>query len=187
MAPEFGCQDDDTLDVGKEFSNEAFQAEQIPASPSLSEVAGGSETGEDPFMDLYRRAVEKLSVEWPAPPPVQKSLCFGGFYLSPVQIDKKARGYSISFPVAPDTEAPDVEQRKFSITVHILGHLNVGADMLSRGGLQVREWRLYPRIETQIWDRFGKAQVETHTACCFSRLQTGALCWVWTLCRMYGP
>ncbi|RXN07737.1 Glycosyltransferase LARGE1 [Labeo rohita] len=106
MAPEFGrefcCRDDDSvsLDAGEEFSDDAFQAGQIPVSPSFSEAAGGSEAGEDPFMDLYRRAAEKLSVEWPVPPPVQKSSRFGGFYLSPVQTVVRTR-----LPLYPDCVA----------------------------------------------------------------------------------
>lgn len=54
------------------------------ASPSPSEATGGSEMMEDPFIELYRRAAAKLSEEWPAPSPIQKSLCFGGFYLPPL-------------------------------------------------------------------------------------------------------
>lgn len=48
---------------------------------------------------------------------------------------KKSRGYSLSSPVASDTDTADVGQRTFSITqgVHILGYLNGGADLLSRG------------------------------------------------------
>lgn len=45
-------------------------------------------------------------------------------------------------------------------SVHVPGHLNGVADMLSRGGPQVREWRLHPRIVAQIWDRFGRAEVD---------------------------
>lgn len=42
--------------------------------------------------------------------------------------------------------------------VHILGHLNGGANMLYRAGSQVREWRLCLRKIAQIWDRFGKTE-----------------------------
>lgn len=35
------------------------------------------------FFALYRCAAEKLEVEWPFPPPAQKSLRFGRFFLSP--------------------------------------------------------------------------------------------------------
>lgn len=41
-----------SLDAGEEFSDDTFQVGQIPASPSFSEAAGGSEAGKDPFMDL---------------------------------------------------------------------------------------------------------------------------------------
>ncbi|XP_027901587.1 uncharacterized protein LOC114162038 [Xiphophorus couchianus] len=43
---------------------------------------------------------------------------------------------------------------------HIPGHLNLGADLLSRGGPLVREWRLHPSVVVQIWRRFGKASVD---------------------------
>lgn len=78
---EFGCQKNYSvsLDAGEEFSDYTFQVEQIPASPSLSKAVRGSEMGDNPSMDLYRRAAEKLSVEWPVPPPVQKSSRFGDF------------------------------------------------------------------------------------------------------------
>lgn len=50
-------------------------------------------------------------------------------------------------------------------SVHVPGHLNGVADMLSRGGPQVREWRLHPRIVAQIWDRFGRAEVDLFCVC----------------------
>ncbi|XP_053354207.1 uncharacterized protein LOC128526406 [Clarias gariepinus] len=43
---------------------------------------------------------------------------------------------------------------------HIPGHLNLGADLLSRGGPLVREWRLHPWVVAQIWERFGRAAVD---------------------------
>ena len=43
---------------------------------------------------------------------------------------------------------------------HIPGHLNLGADLLSRGGPLVREWRLHPAVVAQIWERFGRAEVD---------------------------
>ncbi|KAL3976218.1 tctex1 domain-containing protein 2 [Sarotherodon galilaeus] len=43
---------------------------------------------------------------------------------------------------------------------HVPGHLNLGPDLLSRGGPLVREWRLHPLIVAQIWDLFGKAQID---------------------------
>lgn len=42
--------------------------------------------------------------------------------------------------------------------VHGPGQLNGGADLLSRGGPQVREWRLHPGVIAQIWEHFGKCQ-----------------------------
>ncbi|XP_066524828.1 uncharacterized protein [Hoplias malabaricus] len=43
---------------------------------------------------------------------------------------------------------------------HIPGHLNLGADLLSRGGPSAREWRISPLVAMQIWDRFGRANVD---------------------------
>lgn len=43
---------------------------------------------------------------------------------------------------------------------HVPGILNQGADLLSRGGPLVREWRLHPKVVSQIWDWFGKADVD---------------------------
>lgn len=59
---------------GEEFSGDSFQAGHITTSPSPSEVADGSEVMYDPFIDLYRRVAGKLSVEWPAPRSIQKTV-----------------------------------------------------------------------------------------------------------------
>ncbi len=44
--------------------------------------------------------------------------------------------------------------------VHIPGHLNMGADILSRQGPRPRQWRLHPEVVKQIWRVFGQAQVD---------------------------
>ncbi|XP_013878914.1 uncharacterized protein LOC106528317 [Austrofundulus limnaeus] len=44
--------------------------------------------------------------------------------------------------------------------VYFLGVLNKGADIMSRGGPQDGDWPLHKTIITQIWDRFGKAEVD---------------------------
>ena len=43
---------------------------------------------------------------------------------------------------------------------HIQGILNVGADLMSRGGPIEMEWSLHPDIVAQVWRRFGKASVD---------------------------
>ncbi len=43
---------------------------------------------------------------------------------------------------------------------YIPGHLNVGADILSRQGPRPGEWRLHPEVVKQIWRVFGQAQVD---------------------------
>ncbi|KAI2655953.1 Transposon Tf2-6 polyprotein [Labeo rohita] len=44
--------------------------------------------------------------------------------------------------------------------VHVPGHLNVGADVLSRQGPRPGEWMLHPEMVKQIWKVFGPAQVD---------------------------
>ncbi len=44
--------------------------------------------------------------------------------------------------------------------VYIPGHLNVGADTLSRQGLLPGEWMLHTEVVKQIWRVFGQAQVD---------------------------
>ncbi|KAI2650209.1 hypothetical protein H4Q32_000145 [Labeo rohita] len=44
--------------------------------------------------------------------------------------------------------------------VHIPGHLNVGADILSRQGPRAGEWMLHPEVVEQIWEIFGRAQLD---------------------------
>jgi len=44
--------------------------------------------------------------------------------------------------------------------VHIPGHMDVGADILSRQGLRPGEWRLYLEVVMQIWQRFSKVDVD---------------------------
>ena len=43
---------------------------------------------------------------------------------------------------------------------HIQGVLNVGADLMSRGGPVEMEWSLHPGIVAQIWSKFGRASVD---------------------------
>ncbi len=44
--------------------------------------------------------------------------------------------------------------------IYIPGHLNVGADILSRQGPRPGEWRLHPEVVKQILRVFGQAQVD---------------------------
>lgn len=43
---------------------------------------------------------------------------------------------------------------------HVPGILNRAADMLSRDGPREGDWRLHPQVVLQLWDRFGRAQVD---------------------------
>ncbi|KAI2645393.1 Sialin [Labeo rohita] len=45
--------------------------------------------------------------------------------------------------------------------VHIPGHLNVGADVLSRQGPRPGEWMVHPEVVKQIWKVFGPPQVDS--------------------------
>src|SRR4029434_1228878 len=54
--------------------------------------------------------------------------------------------------------------------VHIPGHLNYGADLLSRGDPRAADWCLHPQVIEQIRVRFFRAQVDLfanrQTTCC---------------------
>ncbi|KAL0177444.1 hypothetical protein M9458_026338, partial [Cirrhinus mrigala] len=47
--------------------------------------------------------------------------------------------------------------------VHVPGHLNMGADILSSQGPRPGEWMLHPEVVRQIWRVFGQAQVDLFT------------------------
>ncbi len=51
-------------------------------------------------------------------------------------------------------------QTPLARAVHIPGHLNMGADILSRQGPRPGEWMLHPEVVKQIWRVFGQAQVD---------------------------
>lgn len=44
--------------------------------------------------------------------------------------------------------------------VHVPGHANVGADLLSRGNPRAADWRLHPQVVEKIWALFGRAKVD---------------------------
>ncbi len=49
--------------------------------------------------------------------------------------------------------------------VHIPGHFNMGADILSRQGPRPGEWMPHPDVVKQIWRVFGQAQVDLFATC----------------------
>ncbi|KAL0199203.1 hypothetical protein M9458_007743, partial [Cirrhinus mrigala] len=57
--------------------------------------------------------------------------------------------------------------------VHVPGHLNMGADVLSRQGPRPGEWMLHPKVVKQIWRVFGQAQVDLFAT------QENAQCPLW--------
>ncbi|KAL0162339.1 hypothetical protein M9458_041735, partial [Cirrhinus mrigala] len=57
--------------------------------------------------------------------------------------------------------------------VHVPGHLNMGADVLSRQGPRPGEWMLHPEVVKQIWRVFGQAQVDLFAT------QENAQCPLW--------
>ncbi len=82
---------------------------------------------------------------------------------------------------------------------HVPRHLNLGRDLLSRGGPLVKEWRLHPLVVSQIWDCFGRAEVDlfasranTHCPLFFSitdsnaPLGTDALAHTWPNMLLYA-
>ncbi|XP_033980402.1 uncharacterized protein LOC117477766 [Trematomus bernacchii] len=48
--------------------------------------------------------------------------------------------------------------------VYIPGVLNRGADLMSRGGPRQGDWSLHPELVSQVWSRFGRAEVDLFAA-----------------------
>ncbi len=44
--------------------------------------------------------------------------------------------------------------------IYIPGHMNVGADLLSRQAVTHGEWKLLPEVVSQIWERFYETEVD---------------------------
>lgn len=44
--------------------------------------------------------------------------------------------------------------------VHVPGHANVGADLLSQGNPRAVDWCLHPQVVEEIWSRFGRADID---------------------------
>ena len=47
---------------------------------------------------------------------------------------------------------------------YIPGELNRGADIMSRGGPHQGDWTLHPELVSQVWTRFGRAEVDLFAA-----------------------
>ncbi|KAK5932172.1 hypothetical protein CgunFtcFv8_003898 [Champsocephalus gunnari] len=48
--------------------------------------------------------------------------------------------------------------------VYIPGELNRGADLMSKGGPRQGDWSLHPELVSQVWSRFGTAEVDLFAA-----------------------
>ncbi len=77
--------------------------------------------------------------------------------------------------------------------VYIPGHLNVGADTLSRQGPLPGEWMIHTKVVKQIWRVFGQAQVDLfatqETAQCplwYSLLHPAPMVQTWPRLRLYA-
>ncbi|XP_033996615.1 LOW QUALITY PROTEIN: uncharacterized protein LOC117490940 [Trematomus bernacchii] len=48
--------------------------------------------------------------------------------------------------------------------MYVPGELNKGADLMSRGGPRQGDWSLHPELVSQVWSRFGRAEVDLFAA-----------------------
>ena len=48
--------------------------------------------------------------------------------------------------------------------MYVPGELNRGADLMSRGGPRQGDWSLHPELVSQVWSRFGRAEVDLFAA-----------------------
>ncbi|KAL0169003.1 hypothetical protein M9458_037225, partial [Cirrhinus mrigala] len=77
--------------------------------------------------------------------------------------------------------------------VHVPGHLNMGADILSRQGPRPGEWMLHPEVVKQIWRVFCQTQVDLfetrETSQCplwYSLAHPAPLVQTWPICSAPG-
>ncbi|KAL7370927.1 hypothetical protein ABVT39_014473 [Epinephelus coioides] len=73
--------DDDVLDIGLDVHGLSEDEQEALSSGQYAAAAASVDQDDTSFLSLYRRAAEKLEVEWPSLPPAQKQLWFAGFFL----------------------------------------------------------------------------------------------------------
>lgn len=76
-------EDDDVLDIGLDIHG--LSEDEQESSLSAQYAAAAAPVGHDDtsLFSLFRRAAEKLQVDWPSPPPARKPSRFAGFFLPP--------------------------------------------------------------------------------------------------------
>ena len=97
--PQLACyqDDDDVLDIGLDVHGLSEDEQEPLSSGQLAAAAAPADQVDTSFLALYRRAAEKLEVDWPSPPPAQKPSRFSGFFLPPEPTTVKN-----SLPMFPD-------------------------------------------------------------------------------------
>ncbi|XP_073320639.1 uncharacterized protein [Pagrus major] len=76
-------EDDDMLDVGLDVHGLSEDEQEPLSSGQYAAAAAPVDQVDTSFLSPYRRAAEKLEVDWPSPPPAQKLSRFSGFFLPP--------------------------------------------------------------------------------------------------------
>ncbi|KAL7398707.1 hypothetical protein ABVT39_013841 [Epinephelus coioides] len=89
--------DDDVLDISLDVHGLSEDEQEALSSGQYTAAAASVDRDDTSFLSLYRRAAEKLEVEWASPPPTQKPLRFAGFFLPPEPTTVKN-----SLPLFPD-------------------------------------------------------------------------------------
>ncbi|XP_025756432.1 uncharacterized protein LOC112842962 [Oreochromis niloticus] len=75
--------DDDVLDIGLDIHGLSEDEQESSLSAQCAAAAALVGHDDTSLFSLFRRAAEKLQVDWPSPPPAQKPSRFAGFFLPP--------------------------------------------------------------------------------------------------------
>lgn len=84
------CHDSDgLLDISLDIHSLSEDEQEELSLNQYTAAASSAIQLDTSFLSLIRCAAEKLSIDWPFPPPTQKTLPFTGFFLPPEQTTVK--------------------------------------------------------------------------------------------------
>lgn len=109
---------------------------------------------------LELRAVN-LAVEWFLPDTLHRHFLIRTDNTTVVVFINHQGG--VSLRLAKDLLL-SADQHQTTGAVHVPGHLNCGADLLSRSGVVHGEWRLHPLTVNMIWSIFGRVEEDLFAA-----------------------
>ena len=116
----FVAVDEDVFDLGLDEHGLSDDEPDLQAAQCVSPATVGSQGEVDnSFLALYRRAAQRVDVQWPSAAPVQRPTRFSGFFLPQAPATEKLR-----LPLFPDfvTELTSSWNKPFSTRASVPGY-----------------------------------------------------------------